>query len=602
MKQIATLRFAKEMLSVRDHIYIVCSILVQCLLSILDIVGVGFVSLVVYVGMNPTSYLENSFLSSLFNIFPFLVSKDSGILLTKLVVVACCLFISKSLIAPILLRMFFFRMSSLSTSVSRDFLKEILSGSYSWMKRQKSQELIYILGDGVNNAVSMGIGSLIIFISEIFLLIAFGILLTFANWKLTFILFIFFGCVVIVINQLATRKQEEITKKRISSIQCRNNVFIESLSAFREIRLQNKVESRIEKFSIFRSEENDSIARLQFMNLIPKYSMELAMIFGALIISLIMITAPSDSRDFAIVTLYIGAATRILPSILRIQSALGGLNIAKANIAVVQQFQFKMLENSKRSLSAIASTNEMKFDLCVKNLDFTYPGSEISTVSDLSFNVPFGKTLAIVGKTGSGKSTLLDLLLGELIPNAGSITYGKLSPEQLVLRNSGIIGLVPQEIPLFNASILENIILSREDDIYVRENVSKMILRVELGELVRSLPMGIDTVIGESGVTLSGGQVQRIGLARALYTSPKVLILDEATSALDAGTEDLIIRMLHSLEFTVSKIIVAHRLSSIKNADQIVFMDEGKVLGVGTFEDLRKNFADFDNQAKLMGL
>jgi ABC-type bacteriocin/lantibiotic exporter with double-glycine peptidase domain len=220
----------------------------------------------------------------------------------------------------------------------------------------------------------------------------------------------------------------------------------------------------------------------------------------------------------------------------------------------------------------------------------------------LSFNVPFGKTLAIVGKTGSGKSTLTDLLLGELIPTTGSITFGNLSPEQLVLRNSGIIGLVPQEIPLFNASILENIVISGEDDIYIRENVSKMIIRVELGELVRSLPMGIDTVIGESGVTLSGGQVQRIGIARALYTSPKILILDEATSALDAGTEDLIIRMLNSLEFTVSKIIVAHRLSTIKNADQIVFLDEGKILGIGTFEQLRRKFADFDNQASLMGL
>lgn len=602
MKRIAIVSYAKEILSVRDRIYIVCSILMQCLLSILDIVGVGFLSLVVYVGMNPKSYLENSFLDGLFDIFPFLVSKDSEALLTKLVVVTCCLFISKSLIAPILLRKFFFRMSNLSTSVSSDFLKEILTGSYLWMKRQKSQELIYTLGDGVSNAVSMGIGSSIIVISEIFLLIAFGILLTFANWMLTFFMFVFFGCVVILINQLATKKQEEITNKRISSIQSRNKVFIESLSAFREVRLQNKMDKRIVKFGIFRSEENDSIARLQFLNLVPKYSMELAMVFGVLIISLIVIIAPSDSRNFAIVTLYAGAAARMLPSILRIQSALGGLNIAKANIASVQHLRFKMLENSKRSLSAIASSNGIEFDLCVKNLDFTYPGSEIPTLKGLSFNVPFGKTLAIVGKTGSGKSTLTDLLLGELIPTAGSITFGKLSPEQLVLRNSGIIGLVPQEIPLFNASILENIVISGEDDIYIRENVSKMIMRVELEELVRTLPMGIDTVIGESGVTLSGGQVQRIGIARALYTLPKILILDEATSALDAGTEDLIIRMLNSLEFTVTKIIVAHRLSTIKNADQIAFLDEGKILGIGTFEQLRRKFADFDNQAMLMGL
>ena len=194
----------------------------------------------------------------------------------------------------------------------------------------------------------------------------------------------------------------------------------------------------------------------------------------------------------------------------------------------------------------------------------------------------------LVGPNGSGKTTLIDLIVGLLNPVSGSIEIdGKPVLEKNIRAWQQHIAYVPQEVFLFDDSIARNIVLGRKDEDIDYERLKKATQMADIYDFVsQELPEGFDTKIGERGVRLSGGQRQRLGLARALYRNPSVLVLDEATSALDSITERGVIESLKSLPEDLTIIIIAHRLSTVRHADCIYLLDEGKIIAEGNYEQL----------------
>jgi ATP-binding cassette subfamily C protein len=233
---------------------------------------------------------------------------------------------------------------------------------------------------------------------------------------------------------------------------------------------------------------------------------------------------------------------------------------------------------------------------------FRYINSEKTVVQNVSFRLSPGDTLAIVGPSGAGKTTLIDLLLGVLSPISGEIRISGELINYTVSKWPGSISYVPQEVAVINGSVRENIILGFADSQEYDYQVWRCLETANLKRYVEDLPEGLDTQIGDSGLILSGGQRQRLGIARALFTNPKLLVLDEATSALDAETEDMISRALMQLKGEASLVIVAHRLSTVRNADLVIYMERGEILAAGTFDEVRDAVPNFDQQAKLMGL
>jgi len=208
----------------------------------------------------------------------------------------------------------------------------------------------------------------------------------------------------------------------------------------------------------------------------------------------------------------------------------------------------------------------------------------------------------ITGASGSGKTTLADLMLGLLEPSTGKVLISGLKPSEAIRKWPGAIAYVPQEVTIFNGTIRENITLGFDEWNESDVKIARAIELASLGDVVSELPDGLESQVGDRGTSLSGGQRQRIGIARALFTNPRLLVMDEATSSLDGLTESVISNNISRLHGKVTVVLIAHRLSTVRNADNVVYLRNGKIVATGNFDAVRKAVPDFDKQAKLMGL
>jgi ABC-type multidrug transport system fused ATPase/permease subunit len=238
----------------------------------------------------------------------------------------------------------------------------------------------------------------------------------------------------------------------------------------------------------------------------------------------------------------------------------------------------------------------------IVNVSYRYPNTSSYALQNVSVSIQRNEFIGIVGLSGAGKSTLADLILGLATPTAGSVSISKLEPENAIQRWAGAIAYVPQDPLILNASILENVALGYARNAIDPQQVQKVLQLAQLMDFIDELPDGINTVVGERGTRMSGGQKQRLSIARALYTNPKLILFDEATSSLDAQTEANLSEAISNLKSGATIIAIAHRLSTIKKADRIIYLEAGKINGVDNFENLVKQFPKFENQAKLMGL
>jgi ABC-type multidrug transport system fused ATPase/permease subunit len=238
----------------------------------------------------------------------------------------------------------------------------------------------------------------------------------------------------------------------------------------------------------------------------------------------------------------------------------------------------------------------------ISDLSFSYLNAPKPALTTINLSIKSGTTCAIVGPSGSGKTTLVDLILGMFAPASGDISVSGDSPLVATHRFPGAVGYVPQDVSIIQGTIRENIALGFPLEESTDLRINRALEAAHLLEFVKGLPNGVDTEVGPRGSKLSGGQRQRLGIARAMFTQPKLLILDESTSALDAQTEVLVSEAISSIPYEITTIVIAHRLSTVRFADQVVYLHDGKIQAKGNFESVRSLIPDFDNQAKLMGL
>ena len=271
------------------------------------------------------------------------------------------------------------------------------------------------------------------------------------------------------------------------------------------------------------------------------------------------------------------AAFRLLPSVGRINEHLATVLYSFPSIDLIYH-DLRMTESVQDVKND--EPKEWKFEhlLKIKNVSYHYPDAEENVIEKASFQIEKGSSIAFVGASGAGKTTMVDIILGLLVPQMGKITADGMDIERNISLWQKEIGYIPQTIYLSDDTIRNNIAFGIPEDKIDEEAVQNALHKAQLFDFVDSLPNGLDTVVGDRGVRLSGGQRQRIGIARALYHDPEILILDEATSALDNETETSVMEAIDSLKGLKTMIIIAHRLTTIRNVDVIYEVADGKVI------------------------
>ncbi|ARU50521.1 ATP-binding cassette subfamily C protein [Cellulosimicrobium cellulans] len=375
------------------------------------------------------------------------------------------------------------------------------------------------------------------------------------------------------------------------------------MAALKEITLREKEDEVAQAVATTRARTSRARSNLYFLRAVPRFVLDAAVIGGFVLTGGVGFAVGGMTEAVSALALFGIAGFRLVPSITSFQSIVTSSVSAdpyiRTIIGDIERSRERATANPEDDDAGPALPSSLAIEM--RDVSYTYPTGTEPALRDVELTIPFGSTVGIVGASGAGKSTLVDILLGLLEPSGGTVSFGGGAHAQRPSEWRRHVGYVPQAVALFDGSIAQNVALTWGGD-FDRDRVERALRRAQLWDAVTARSRGIDERIGEGGLALSGGQRQRLGIARALYSDPLVVVLDEATSALDTKTEADVAAAINELAGEITVISVAHRLSTIRDADQILYMESGEIVASGTFDDVVAVSPAFHQQASLAGL
>lgn len=605
-------RESLSLLSPRDRRLLTVATVIQMSTSALDLLGVLLLGLVgalavTVVQSQPPPQVVSTVVDAV-----GLGDLSDQQLVAVLAGAAGLLLLMKSVTSSLLTRRVFSFLANRQALVTARLARALLAQPLTFVQSRSSQETAYALIQGAGSATIGIIGNVVIVVTEASLLIVLGTALMFVDPLVTTCAIAFFAAVALLLQRLMGSWAARIgiigARADISSL----NTIQEALAAYREITVAGRRTQYVARIQELRWEAARVEADRQFISQFPKYVFEVALIVGGAGLAGILFLTDDAVAAVGTLALFLAAGSRVIPSLLRLQgSALylrsaGGL--AGPTFALAHDLRHPRQDPDAppepAAVRLALRDDHREFDarIEVAGVSLTYPGGDRAAVSGVSFFANVGSSIGLVGPSGAGKSTLADIIMGALEPDHGEVLLGGMHPREVTSRWPGAISYVPQEVALANDTIRANVALGLPAEAVEDDLVWAALEAAHLASFVRTELGGLDARIGERGTRLSGGQRQRLGIARAMFTHPRLLVLDEATSALDADTEWAITETLQDLAGSVTTVVVAHRLSTVRNLDLVLYLESGGVLASGTFEDVRHRVPALDRQARLMGL
>ena len=533
---------------------------------------------------------------------------------------AAALLLFKSFVSSYMVRRVLRFLANRQALLSARLTAALLARPITELQSRSSQSTAYAILTGSGAATVGLLGHLVVFCTEAALLVVLAVALLLVDPWAAVGSVVFFALVAGIIQRLlgswAGSMAQQIAAVDIASL----GAVQEALAVYREIVVSNRRSLYVETIEKLRWDAATASADQAFVSQIPKYVFESAMVVGGFVLAGSLFLTGDAVRAVGILALFVAAASRVMPSLLRLQSATlgmrGSAGAAEPTFELAGALGVDYRHGGEDPVPVVPPSEvatqlfarvrnehgDWRPDLHVDHVTFAYPAGQFPAVKDVTLTVPSGTSVALVGRSGSGKSTLVDIILGVLQPQAGAVDLGGLSPACAIAEHAGAMSYVPQQVVMSNSSVKANVALGLPEAFVSDEDVWEALRQANMADVVRGLPEGLQSRVGEGGVRLSGGQRQRLGLARALLTKPRLLVLDEATSALDAETEESITQMLAALQGDVTMVVVAHRLSTVRTVDQVVYLEEGVVVASGTFAEVRLAVPSLERQAQLMGL
>ena len=605
MNLIKDLKKILQIFSYKDQQKLFLVSLIQVVLAALDLLGVaiiGIIGAVTVYGIQSKGTGDR-----VLTILEFLNLESMTFQrqVTYLGAFAVFIFITKTVSSVFLTRKTLFFISKRGASVSSNLIKSLFSKSIIEINKYTYQELIFASTTGIDVMTTRVIGSAVIVISDIALLIVLFVGLMIVNPTISLSILLVFLFLGLITNKFLKLKAFKLGIEEAGFGVKSNETIFEALNTYREAVVRNRRSFYISSIKDLRYSLAEVTAKRNFMPNLNKYIMEIALIVGSLLISGVQFLINDATHAIANLTIFLAAATRIAPAVLRIQQGLLSIKSGLGTVGRTLEIITDVNSGEHQEVSnKMPDFNYSGFNSSVKatGLEFSYDLNQKFVLHEINLNISPGTHLAITGSSGAGKTTLVDILLGVLKPTDGNVHISGVDPLLAFQTWPGATAYVPQDIVVVNGTVWDNVALGFSHDSLHETYIWDALKLAHLDSYIKSLPEGLLTQVGERGHKLSGGQRQRLGIARALFTKPKLLVLDEATSALDGETEADIAEAIKSLKGSTTVLLIAHRLSSVRNADQVMFMNNGKIEAIGSFETVRKIAPDFDKQANLMGL
>lgn len=519
-------------------------------------------------------------------------------------------FLTKSLIGTALLRvttLFLARVEAASASEVANFL---FSGDIARIRSMSKGDIQWAVSSSSQVAFSSMLfgGSALVTESALFLAI-FGAFL-FVDFTTALIITAYF-VVLIALFQFAINQRLRRLGTRLADNSVRvNNSILDMATAFREVTVLQKRPFFLQKFREARRRHALDFSLQRFVMGLPRFFIEAALMVGIMGLILWQFARGTLSEGIIITGIFLAGGLRMMAAMLPLQNAITDIRIngpqaARAQSVIAeardalntQALSGPETPGEKASTDGVATRG---IEVTAKNLSYQYPDADYPAVRGVSFEILPGSFTAFVGPSGAGKTTLADLILGLHTPTTGSISVHGQAPEDLRKAYPGLVSYVPQKPGMVSGTVAENIALGEDPAVIDWERIDEVLEQAGMSEVIQALPEGVRTNLGEQTDSLSGGQLQRLGIARALYPKPRLLVLDEATSALDAETEAVVTETLHALRGAVTVVVIAHRLSTIQRADRVFVVEDGHISSTGTLSQVRKDVPLIEKYVQLL--
>ena len=587
----------------RERIFYVVLVAVRALAGLLDVFGVVLIGVLAAVA--GTQLGDAS--SGPVTILGFELPKLDERALVMLVIFVLVVFALKAVIAITLsktLTSFIARVEAQNATKIANF---VLRSSLGDVQKYSKAEVQWAVTGSTSAAFTGLLNDLATLLTEGLLLVLIGATFIAVSPISALVITAYFAGVIILIQFVIGNSLKKAGVDASEGTIDTTGAVNDTLDTFREISVLSKQDLFIERFSISRLRVARSSGTMAFLGGMPRYVVETSLMLGVVLFVGWLFLTGQLASGLVIIGIFLTGGVRIMASLLPLQNAAaqGKLHVTqgKESLELLGLARTQLASrDAEKALpdAAITFAKNGGLEVVVDTVDFTHPGNDHRTLNDISLTIPGGHHVAFIGPSGAGKTTIVDLLLGLISPDSGTVTVGGVEPSQLRRESPGLVSYVPQNPGLVSGSIAENIALGVRAESIDYDRVAEVVEAAYLADFIATLPDGLMTSVGKQADALSGGQIQRLGLARALYSRPKLLILDEATSALDASSEAFISASLQKLGPGVTVVVIAHRLSTVQHSDTVYVVEAGRLAASGKFSALRKSSPMVAEYVKLM--